>query len=195
MKMISKSLKTALLSALLLIPAIANAGWVKTTNGLSADQSSEKLSITFVNSDVVRVMYVPEGEMIENETNVLVDYPVSKVKIKYSEDDEYVKMKSEKLTVTVSKKSGAVQILDAEGNILMQENGSKPRTSEQVDVRNVVYDDSKSTIEKTANGDVKISEIASAPTVHQAWKSRVNFVWQKSEAVYGLGSHQEPLYS
>ncbi len=195
MKMISKSLKTALLSALLLIPAIANAGWVKTTNGLSADQSSEKLSITFINSDVVRVMYVPEGEMIENETNVLVDYPVSKVKIKYSEDDESVKMKSEKLTVTVSKKSGAVQIFDAEGNILMQENGSKPRTSEQVDVRNVVYDDSKSTIEKTANGDVKISEIASAQTVDQAWKSRVNFVWQKGEALYGLGSHQEPHYN
>lgn len=195
MKMISKSLKTALLSALLLIPAIANAGWVKTTNGLSADHLGEKLSITFINSDVVRVMYVPEGEMIENETNVLVDYPTSKVKIKYSEDDEYVKMKSEKLTVTVSKKSGAVQIFDAEGNILMQENGSKPRTSEQVDVRNVVYDDSKSTIEKTANGDVKISEIASAQTVDQAWKSRVNFVWQKGEALYGLGSHQEPHYN
>ncbi|MBO5952168.1 MAG: DUF4968 domain-containing protein, partial [Bacteroidaceae bacterium] len=193
--MISKSLKTALLSALLLIPAIANAGWVKTTNGLSADHLGEKLSITFINSDVVRVMYVPEGEMIENETNVLVDYPVSKVKIKYSEDDESVKMTSEKLTVTGSKKSGAVQIFDAEGNILMQENGSKPRTSEQVDVRNVVYDDSKSTIEKTANGDVKISEIASAQTVDQAWKSRVNFVWQKGEALYGLGSHQEPHYN
>ena len=46
-------------------------------------------------------------------------------------------------------------------------------------------------MEKTANGDLMVSEVASHRTVGTAWKARQHFQWQDKEALYGLGSHQE----
>ena len=191
----SKLLKLFLLTVSLHVSLLANAAWEKTANGMKANHSEELLSVTFVNKDVVRIQYVPEGEFVGNETNILVDYEPSKVKIKYIDTEESVSMKTENLLVKVLKSSGAVQIYSSDGKLLLSEDPLKPRTTEQIEIRNVVYDDSNSVIEKTANGDVKISNIVSDQPVGNAWKAVVNYKWQDGEALYGLGSHQEPHYN
>lgn len=189
------SKRTMLFVLVVSLSLMSRADWVKTDCGLIADHSGKKLSVSFVNSDVVRVQYVPQGDIVENETNVLVNYQPSKVKIKYKESDESITMKTSGVTVVISKKSGAVSFYNAYGELLLTENQLTPRTTEQVEIHNVVYDDSNSVIEKTANGDVKISNIVSDQPIGTAWKAVVNYKWQDGEALYGLGSHQEPYYN
>lgn len=189
----SKTLATLL--ACLLFSISIHAEWVKTDNGLIVNHQEEQLKVSFINSDVVRIQYVPEGDILDNETNILVEHHPADVKIRYKEKDDYLIMKTTNLIVKISRKSGAVSFYDSDRKLLLTENQLSPRTTEQVEIRNVIYDDSNSVIEKTANGDVKISNIVSEQPVGTAWKAVVNYEWQDGEALYGLGSHQEPYYN
>ncbi len=188
-------LKGLVLVCLLHCTVVAKATWKELNNGIEINGLKDKLSVMFVNDDVVRVRYVPEGEFVENETNILVDSRPLKVNVRCRENEEHIMMQSDKLIVKISKRSGAVSFYDNEGRLLLSENKTLPRSAEKVEIRNVVYDDTNSVIEKTANGDVKVSNIVSEQSIGNAWKAKVNYEWQEGEALYGLGSHQEPNYN
>lgn len=175
----------------------ANAGNVlsvakKTDNGIVMSRDGELLKVEFVNPAVVRVQYVPEGQLTDNGTIVCLPRETRKTAgFKCRESKDKTMMKSGLLTVEIDHKTGAICYKAADGRLLLKENGDNPRQMERIAVEKTIYDDSKSKVEKTANGDLMVSEVASRKQVGSAWKARQQFQWQQGEALYGLGSHQE----
>jgi alpha-D-xyloside xylohydrolase len=163
----------------------------KSQNGVSLTYEDRNLIISFINPGVVRLQYVPNGDIIGNETNICVPQEQGTVKLKTKISDENVSISSEKLNVRINRQSGAVSYYSANGELLLAENKDLPRIMESVVISKVVYNDDESHIEKTANGDMKVSAIASKKEIGTAWKARQQFIWQDGEALYGLGSHQE----
>ena len=55
----------------------------------------------------------------------------------------------------------------------------------------MTYDPSSRRVEKTADGEKEVMDVARRDTVGRTWKYRAHFRWQPSEALYGLGCHME----
>ncbi len=163
----------------------------KTKNGVSLTFEDRNLTISFINPAVVRLQYVPKGDLVGNETNICVPQNQEQIKLKTTISDEQVSINSEKMNIRINRKTGAVSYYSVEGELLLAENNELPRVMDSVVISKVVYNDEESHIEKTANGDMKVSAIASKNVIGTAWKARQQFVWQDGEALYGLGSHQE----
>ena len=169
-------------------------GWTVTkgNSGVVLNKGEEKLNVRFVNPSVLRVQYVPEGQFMDNGTIVCLPSAGNEsVKCRIKETAGRLIMKSSRLTVEIDLRTGAVCYKSKDGTVILQENSLQPRTAERTAVSKTVYDDRNGKVEKTANGDVLVSEVASRKTVGSAWKARQHFVWQEGEALYGLGSHQE----
>lgn len=163
----------------------------KEKNGVLMKRGNQQLRVEFVNASVVRVQYVPEGELKNNGTNVCIPQKEDSVSFKFTENSDIVFLNSIQLRVEISKATGGIHYHSVNGSSLLKENMMLPRSTEKIAVEQVQYDDSKNRIEKTANGDLIVSEMASKKKVGTAWKARQQFEWQKGEALYGLGSHQE----
>lgn len=160
-------------------------------NGVSLRRDKEQLKVEFVNPEVVRVQYVPKGNLKNNGTDICVPRKESKVAFNISDKNKVVVIKSKVLTVVVDKVTGAIQYLTAKGKNLLKENELSPRLTEQIVINQVTFDDSKNKVEKTANGDLIVSEKLSQKAIGTGWQAKQQFVWQKDEALFGLGSHQE----
>ena len=163
----------------------------KETSGVLMRRDKEQLKVEFVNPEVVRVQYVPAGELKDNATDMCVPRKESIVSFKFVDKGNTLALQSAKLKVEINKLTGAIHYLSLGGKSLLKENASQPRVTEAIAIEQTAYDDSKNKVEKTANGDLIVSEVASKKVVGPAWKARHQFKWQEGEALYGLGSHQE----
>lgn len=160
--------------------------------GVTMRRDKEQLKVEFVNPTIVRVQYVPEGELKNNETDMCVLRKTGNVSFRFAEKENTVSLESKQLKVLINKSTGAIQYLSGEGKSLLKENTLQPRVTEQVAIKQVAFDDNKNKVEKTANGDLIVSEVASQKVVGLAWQAKQQFVWgEKGEALFGLGSHQE----
>lgn len=164
----------------------------KEKNGILMNSQKQQLKIEFINQAVVRVQYVPEGELKDNGTIVCLPSRKEKtVPFKLTEKENVVFVKSKLLTLEINKITGAIQYKSSDGKTLLKENMIQPRLTEKIAIEKTEFDDNKNKVEKTANGDLIVTEIASKKIVGNAWKARQQFEWQDDEALYGLGSHQE----
>lgn len=134
-------------------------------NGVSCELEQGKLQIEFVTPDIVRIQYTEGKTFTGNGTDVRVlrtsDQPVH-WECKKNPDGYW--LESDSLKINIDLTSASISYLDKEGRLLLQENQRTPRTRE-----NLLHHDTK--------GD--------------AWKYRINFRWQASEALYGWGAHME----
>ncbi|GAB6011297.1 glycoside hydrolase family 31 protein [Viscerimonas tarda] len=163
----------------------------KEKNGVLMNNQKQQLRVEFINPAVVRIQYVPEGELKNNETNVCLPHKEVNVSFKFKEGDKTVRLVSEQLSVDIDKSTGAIRYLSKDGKTLLKENTLQPRITEKVAIEKTEFDESKNKTEKTANGDLIVSEIVSKKITGTAWKATQQFEWQDGEALYGLGSHQE----
>ena len=163
----------------------------KQDGGIQMNRGNETMNVKFVNPSVVRIQYVPEGELTDNGTIICLPQKPENIKWKFSKSKTKAVMRSSQLTVEIDMETGYIRYKSSDGTTLLAENSLCPRETERIAIEQTVYDDSKSHVEKTANGDLMVSEVASHRTVGTAWKARQHFQWQDKEALYGLGSHQE----
>lgn len=160
-------------------------------SGVLFKRKQEQLNIYFVKNDLVRVQYVPEGELKNNQTDICIPRTEIALPFQFSEDADSFFLTSAKLKVGVKKTTGAISYLTAGGKPLFKENPAEPRLTEKVNIEKVGFDNNNRKVEKTANGDLVVAEVASKKIIGSAWKAKEQFEWQKGEALYGLGSHQE----
>lgn len=163
----------------------------KQQNGILLKAGSKKLSIQFSDPAVVRVRFVPEGEFKDNGTDVCIPQKRNKVSFTAQQHAGTVVLKSTRLKLVISAKTGSIKYFNNSGKLLLAENSEKPRFAEKITLNKAVFNDAGSKVEKTANGDQVSSNITGKETIGTAWKARQQFTWQPGEALYGLGSHQE----
>jgi alpha-D-xyloside xylohydrolase len=160
-------------------------------SGILLKHDQELLKIYFVKADIVRVQYVPAGELRDNQTDVCIPRTEVSIPFQFSQNAVSFFLLSAKLKVAINKLTGAISYFTVDGTPLFKENTAHPRLTEKIDIEKIGFDNNKRKVEKTANGDVVMADVASKKIVGSAWKAKTQFEWVKGEALYGLGSHQE----
>jgi len=163
----------------------------KEKNGILLNSGTKKLSIQFTDPAVARIRFVPDGNFKDNGTDVCIPQTIKQISFTVNEQPGSVTIRSSRLKLVVSTKTGSIQYFTTNGKLLLAENSKDPRITEKVTLNKNVFNDSGSKVEKTANGDQVSANITAKQTVGTAWKARQQFKWQGDEALYGLGSHQE----
>lgn len=134
-------------------------------NGISCELEQGKLQIEFVTPDIVRVQYTEGKTFKGNGTDVCVPCTSDKpVRWEYTKNPDCCLLESDSLRVSVDLSNASVAYLDKEGRLLLQEERKSPRTGESI-------------LRHNTKEDVR--------------RYRINFRWQPSEALYGLGAHME----
>ncbi len=98
-----------------------------------------------------------------------------------------------KLSVRMDKKTGAMSFLNSQGETLLREPERRPRILEETPVYRNVFDDAQVQEGKSVDGARAWAEPIRRVKERTAYACRQNFVFDESEALYGLGSHEEGI--
>lgn len=160
-------------------------------NGMSCQLAQGILKVEFVTSDIVRVQYAEGNVLKGNNTGICVPRTSKPVRFVSKKKTDSCLLKSDSLIVKVDLNMGFISFFNRTGSLLLREDGKLPRVGEKKMMERVVYDERSKRVEKTADGDKEMKNILRRDTIGHTWKYRINFEWQPSEALYGLGSHME----
>lgn len=163
----------------------------KLNNGVLLVTGEKRLKIEFISPEIVHVRFVPSGDFKSNGTDMCVPRNARAVAFRSTENPNQITLQSKALRLVISKSTGSIRYSDAAGNLLLAENPDSPRVMAAVKLSKATFNDAVSHVVKTANGDQASAAIRLRETIGTAWSARQQFVWQKGEALYGLGSHQE----
>lgn len=163
----------------------------KEYSGMLFTKGSQQLRLTFLSAKVVRLQYVKDSNFKSNGTNICLAREQMKVRFTFTSQENDYSLKTDQLSIKINKSTGSVTYLRRNGTVILAESPLNPRSSEKIAVEKVGFDENKNKVEKTANGDLVMAQIASRSVIGTAWKIIVRFQWQKGEALYGLGSHEE----
>ncbi|MDF7825475.1 glycoside hydrolase family 31 protein [Pontiellaceae bacterium B12227] len=156
---------------------------------LVADE--KRLRIRFVSPEIVHVSYI-EGESFTDLPSSIVTSKATCTDFQTLEEDDAVLISTTALQVRVSKRSGAVCFMDADGNVLQQEPERGGKSLVRKEVFRNVYDHSV----EVATGQNIDGARAEAEAVDRifdrhAFEAKLEFTFSDDEALFGLGSHEE----
>jgi alpha-D-xyloside xylohydrolase len=132
----------------------------KLQNSIVFALNTGKLKLEFYSESILRVLYSPSGQFSQRKSLSVLDKNWAPVNYTVRDDEEFVEVKTIKISAKVSKKSGAVAFYDAAGKPILKE---------------------------TENGRFVENTKSMADTafiVYQKWVS------SNDEAVYGIGQYQ-----
>lgn len=151
----------------------------------------KRLRIRFASPEIVRVSYIEADAFVDAESSIVTSRAAC-TDFQCLETDDAVLLSTAALQVQVLKASGAVCVLDADGNVLQQEpeRGGKSLVKKEV-FRNV-YDHTKD-IKTGQNIDGARAEGDAVDRVldREAFEAKLSFTFADDEAIFGLGSHEE----
>lgn len=135
----------------------------ETEKGVKLDYQDASLCVNFITPEIVHIFYA-QPDTIPNQS-LIVDYDeVIDFDWSFADEGEDLVLKSEKLTVRIRKKTGEISYFDQDGNLVLEEKKGGGKTLQKV----------------TIQGE-------------ETWNIRQQFETDETEAIYGLGQHQDRL--
>jgi len=129
-------------------------------NGVQLNTAALNVKVQFYAGDIIRVIKWLPGGTSEKSSLVVIQTNVPALNIQFSENADMVTLASEKVTVQLSKSSGAIQYLTAGGQPILKEQGAPVITPAPI-----AHDE-------------------------KAFSVQQNFKLTPDEGIYGLGQHQ-----
>lgn len=161
------------------------------TDSVILVSDKKRLRIVFITEAIVRVTYT-ENRPFAAQQSLIVTSKKSYTNYCLEEDDASFTISTAALTVIVSKKYGAIRFLNSAGKLLTREPecGGKWLTPKEV-YRNIfgkdiLIEDGQSIDGARANADKYESVFDRI-----AFEAKLEFIFTESEALFGLGSHEE----
>ncbi|MGZ3754109.1 MAG: TIM-barrel domain-containing protein [Mucilaginibacter sp.] len=144
----------------LIAPAICSAqNYQKTELGVKASVNGIAIELQFYSPEILRVIKTPEGKLFTKESLSVTKKP-EQVQINLKQRGDVLELRSNKLNVSLSLKSGELSYITTKGAVLLKEKQDGVAFTPFDDAGNKTY------------------------TVSQA------FLLDKDEPIYGLGQHQ-----
>ena len=92
-------------------------------NGVQLETKALNLKVQFYAADVVRVVkWSPEGSSTKKSLSV-IQTELPNLKIDFQENNHSLSLRSEKISVTISKKDGKIDYFDPDNNVILKEQG------------------------------------------------------------------------
>ena len=155
---ISSLLRSSLMASAIVMTAgcATTSDYIKTSQGIKVSCPGQEVEVKFYSSGIVRVFKTPDGKTYDKESLIVTMSP-EKTKIKHSEDNGIINLKSDKITVSVNRLTGDISFYDNNGNILTREKSESTSFNPITD--------------------------AGKPT----YKVKESFVLEPDETIYGVG--------
>jgi alpha-D-xyloside xylohydrolase len=152
------------------------------------------MELTPYSDNVVRVRYAPTQEFSTVGSLMIQGLPDASVDFNVSETAEALLFSTPKLSIRISRQTGAFTYLDSSGQILTKEPDRGGKTLVPVDVVKSVFDETaEAQIRKDADGVHAYVPSARQAVDRHAFHTKLEFEWMPGEALYGLGSHEEGM--
>lgn len=147
--------------------------------------------VEFITPEIVRVRWTHDGVRRDNRTGICV-YDRPNVETSIVDSLGYRYIASDELVVKMNLNSGALQFVStSDGRVLLTENQEQPHLHTRIVDERVCYDEASARLEETANGIVTVKDIIGRDTIGINDRFEVNFIFDGSRPVYGLGAHME----
>ncbi len=151
------------------------------------------VDVTCVASNIVRVRWTREAAFGDDSGNICVKRDGPSPRVNVREDADVMSVSTDELSVHLCRQTGALTFRDASGHVFLREPETCPRSFEPVEIRDVAFDVTSAREVETVDGGRFEAQAVETGATRRAWTVRQNFVWREGEALYGLGSHEEPV--
>lgn len=162
----------------------------RTNDALEIELEKGFQKIVPVSENIVRVLYSYKPFSSDADKPCIVDLPVSP-DWDHSEDEKKVYVDLPKLKVIIDKETNSFSYLDASGNVLLKERDKRSKELNEVPVYSLTKDEAVKETVKTADGTKEVIKEAVKVQTGTAYQTRLHFEFDKDEALYGLGQHEE----
>lgn len=156
--------------------------------------SKGKVKLEPFTDSVVRIVYTLEDSFSDKDSLIVREDAKEKVAFDVIEAEEEIKLSTANLQIAINKETGAFIYMDGKGQVLVKEPAEGGKILTPTDVVKAVFDeDAEIKTGQSADGMRAKTENYKKAIDRQAYRTKLSFVWDEDEALYGLGSHEEGL--
>jgi alpha-D-xyloside xylohydrolase len=165
---------------------VSNDGAVVLANG-----EGQRLRIGFFSPCVARITFTQGREFLDKPSRI-VTAKARNGNATIRESGRYLHLSTEAMEIRVDRETGALIHSDASGNVLFSEpeRGGKWLTRKPV-YRHVFNRDAEVAFNHNIDGARAVAEPQQTILDRDAFEAKLEFVFSKDEALFGLGSHEE----
>lgn len=147
-----------------------------------------------VSADCVRVLY-SQGEFSDDAAKPCITKLPSFSDWSYTEDEAYVYLDMPALKLKIDKESNCFYYYSADSQLLFRERAKRSKELKEIPVYSLNTKEAQKEYVDTADGRKEVIRDAGRIQTGTAYQTRLNFVFDDDEAVYGLGQHEEGYHS
>ena len=168
-------------------------GWEHRPAGVLLETDRGRLWITPYTPNIIRVRYTLAAEFSSQASLIVTADPRPDTVCTVVDNGGTLDILTEALRLTISKSTAAFAFYDGDGTLLMREPSSGGKLLEPIEVyKPKPADASAETVTEETIDGVRTT-VGDAPLVFDrlAYHTKLSFEWSPTEALYGLGSHEE----
>ena len=147
-----------------------------------------------VSADCVRVLY-SQGEFSDDAAKPCITKLPSFSDWSYTEDEAYVYLDMPALKLKIDKESNCFYYYSTDSQLLFRERAKRSKELKEIPVYSLNTKEAQKEYVDTADGRKEVIRDAGRIQTGTAYQTRLNFVFDDDEAVYGLGQHEEGYHS
>lgn len=159
----------------------------ETPAGIECRVDDTRLRISFITDRIVRITATRNRDWSGTASMMRADIAAAPGPIDIGGDGKTLALRSPKMAVRLDRATGAIAFLDADGRLLLAENGTSPRTFDKVEVVRSMPDPATVKTVKTVDGERQIAGAYVQRKDRDAWRAAAHFQLRDNEALYGLG--------
>jgi alpha-D-xyloside xylohydrolase len=161
--------------------------------GLLLETTKGQIKLELRTASIVHIVYTLEEEFSTKESlAVIADFTGEVPDWELIEDKEKLELRTSELRLEISRHTCAFTYKDKQGKLLTKEPERGGKTLVPTEISRNIYDKT-SEIQTSMSVDgirVQSKDIKEVIT-RKAYHTKLEFVWEDGEALYGLGSHEE----
>lgn len=149
-----------------------------------------RLRLRFPTEATARVTYTEESVFAERESAIVITS--EGVRFNTEEQQDFYRLSTNAIRVSISKASGALTVADSHGKVLLREpdRGGKWLTRKKV-YRNLFSATRAIATGQSIDGARAAAESFETVFDREAFEAKLEFSFTEDEALFGLGSHEE----
>jgi alpha-D-xyloside xylohydrolase len=163
---------------------------VKDDAFLILETNTGRLKLEPYSNSIIRIIYAEKE--FSNKPSLAVTKDHLKCEWNFNETNTHINVKTDLLTLSISKESCAISYFDAEGSLLTKEPDRGGKFLDKFDIFKTVVDENTE-IKKLQTPDGEKLHVVGGNKVfdRSAYHSKLEFEWADNEALYGLGQQEE----
>lgn len=143
------------------------------------------------NAEIIRVTYTLK-EAFSDQSKIGVIFKDTYSEWDYIETKDEIRLNTSRISLIIDKITASIRYYDSSGKLLLKERDYESKNLEEFDSYIIVDSDSVTTEQvKTPDGVKQVVRDAAKIFDQKLYKTRLYLDWQKDEALYGLGQHEE----